>query len=480
MGLGGRTGNVSFASPAFREASQAARRARSTNDRLSQVAPTPSRCRARSSSDDSDSDDQPLSQRCRRRAPRPMSNSGPSSIPSPPPNAAASPPSSHVTPPPIPSHVTDPPTSSNNQAEPPLAQPSTSQHAQGDEAGPSEQPSTIPPVVPPQGPSSAPSDATTEPPIPPGSSAGPSGPPPFTYHNYGTTLPSEEQLWSQTDVPTSSLKIKGRLSTLWEESLQNMNSLPSPAQMDQFVELYIKAYAESLIVNHSFHDTHYQNKMLRDHVAELELQLNDPTQASHALRAEIKDLTKNKNSLELSLARNNHELRDLQEKQSQADIVHQQSMNQQALEHQRTMDQLAQKLRATETLVQDQDKKLKSQEVLLKSQETQLTSQATELATARSELAQARATTDGVSTVLTINREGENDRCLQNRALYLRSPEFCEQVGQRFSTSIIYGAGGALQKLHEQDYLKSLPPPEFLDHDRILKEIPNEIFAPFE
>ncbi|XP_042415225.1 proline-rich protein 36-like [Zingiber officinale] len=269
MGLGGRIGNAPLASPAFREASQAACRARATNERLSQNAPTPSRRRARSSSDNSDSDNQPLSQRRRRRAPHPMSDSGPSSIPSPPPIAAASPPSPQVTPRPIPSHVADPPTSSNNQAEPPLAHPSTSQHAHDNKASPSERPSTIPPAVPHQGPSSTPSGATAEPSAPPGSAAGPSGPPLLIYQNYYTTLPYEEQLWSQTDVPTSSLKIKGRLATLWEESLRHMDSLPPPDQIDQFAELYIKARAESLIVNHSFHTTHYQNKMLRDHVAEL-------------------------------------------------------------------------------------------------------------------------------------------------------------------------------------------------------------------
>ncbi|XP_042444126.1 myosin-11-like [Zingiber officinale] len=131
------------------------------------------------------------------------------------------------------------------------------------------------------------------------------------------------KLWSQTDVPTSSLKIKGRLATLWEESLRHMDSLPPPAQMDQFAKLYIKACAESLIMNYSFHATHHQNKMLGDHVAELELQLNNPAQASHALRAEIKSLTSRENSLEVSLALTKHELEELREKQSQADNVHQ-------------------------------------------------------------------------------------------------------------------------------------------------------------
>ncbi|XP_042423509.1 formin-1-like [Zingiber officinale] len=431
MGLGGGTGSISFTSPAFREASQAARRARSTNDRMSQDAPSPSRRRARSPFDDSDSDDQPLAQRRRRQAPRPASDSGSSSIPSPPPTANASPSLPSVTPPPIPSHVNDIPAPSKIQVEPPLAQPSASQQPQGGEAGPSERPSVIPSAAPPQGPPSAASGSTAKPSAYPGSAAGPSEPPPLTHHNY-------------------------------------------------YISYMSQACAESLVVNHSFYATHYQNKELRDHVVELELQLNDPTQASHALRTEIKDLTRKKNRLEVSLKQAKQELKDFQEKQSQVDIKHQQSIDQQALEHQRAMEQLTQKLRAAETLLQNQDQKLKSQEALLKSQETQLTSQATELATARNELARARATIEGVSTALAIYREGENDRCLQNRDLYLRSPKFCAQVGHRFSTSVIYGAGGALRQLYEQDYLKSLPPPEFLDHDRILKEIPDEIFAPFE
>ncbi|XP_042380160.1 formin-like [Zingiber officinale] len=486
MGFGGGTDNVSFAVPAFREASQAARRARATNERLSQDALSPSRRRARLPSDDSDSDDQPLAQRRRRRAPRPVSDSGPSFVPSPPPNAAASLPPPYVTPPPIPSPVNDPPIPSVTQVEPPLAQPSTSQQTQGDEAVPSECPSIIPPVVPPQGPSSAPSNSPADPSALPSSIAGPSDPSHLTYHSYCTSVPSEGRLWSRTDVPTSSLKMKGRLAILWEESVQHMDSLPPSALMDKFAELYIKlnfeafrtACAESLKVNNSFHAIYHQNKVLRDQVAELELQLNDPAQGSHALRAKIEDLTRQKNSLETSLAQANHELKDLQEKQSQVDLKHQQSIDQQCF--QRAMEQLTQKLRVAETLSQNQDQKLKSQEALLKSQETQLTSQATELATAQNELAQARATTEGVSTALAIYREGENDCCLRNRALYLRSLEFCLQVGHRFSTSVIHGAGGALRQLYEQDYLKSLPPPKFLDHDRILKEIPDEIFAPFE
>ncbi|XP_042415101.1 formin-1-like [Zingiber officinale] len=360
---------------------------------------------------DSDSDDLPLAQRRRRRAPHPVSDSGPSSIPSPPPAAVISPPPPVVPQPPIPSHAHDPPISSNTQVEPLLAQPSTAQPStpqqpQGGEAGPSERSSATPPAVHPQGPSSAPSISTAGPSAPLGSATGPSDPSPLTYHNYSTSVPSEGRLWSRTDVPTSSLKMKGRLATLWEESIQRMDSLPPLAQMDKFAELYVKACAESLAVNNSFHAIHHQNKVLRDQVAELELQLNDPAQASHALRVEIKDLTRKKNNLEVSLTQARHELKDLQEKQSQADTVHQQSINQQALEH----HQLAQKLRAAETLAKDQDQKLKSHEALLKSQETQLTSQATELAAARSELAQARATTEGVSIALAIYRDGENDR----------------------------------------------------------------------
>ncbi|XP_042415328.1 uncharacterized protein LOC122004518 [Zingiber officinale] len=425
MGLGGRTGNVPLASPSFREASQAACRARATNEHLSQNAPTPSRRRARSSSDDSNSDDQPLSQRRRRQAPRPMPDSGPSSIPSPPPNAAVSPPSPHVTPPPIPSHVTDPPTSSNNQAEPPLAHPSTSQHAQDDEAGPSERPYTLQhdlqlsrlqyllrsllQLLRVQPPSlqllraylRVPQDL-------------------LRFFIIIIVLPSllrsnyglKQMFPPAPQDKRSSGHFMGRKPATYEFLAFPGSDGPIRRAVYQDTFCMFQACAESLIVNHFFHATHYQNKMLRDQVAKLELQLNDPVQASHALRVEIKDLTKKKNSLELSLALTNHELRDLQEKQSQADNLHQQIMNQQAIEHQRVMDQLAQKLRAAETLVQDQDQKLKSQEALLKSQEAQLTSQATLLSTARSELAQVRATTEGVSAALTIYREGENNSCL--------------------------------------------------------------------
>ncbi|XP_042401512.1 formin-like protein 13 [Zingiber officinale] len=425
MGLGVGTSNVSFTNSASRDAYQAARQARTANDRLNQNVSSPSRRRARSPSDDSDSDDQPLCQRRRRLVPRVIPDSSPSSIPSPP-RAADFTPSHQVIPPPIPSHADDLPIPSSNQTVPPLAQPFRTQHTQGDEAGPSTRPSTVPPAEPLQGPSSAPSGATAEPSATPGSAVGPSGPPPLTYQDYCTTFPSEAQLWSQTDVPTSSLKMKGRLATLWEENTSGI----------------FQACAESLIMNHSFHATHHQNKMLQDHVAELELQLNDPAQASHALRAEIKSLTSFRAS--------------------------------------KSDGPISSKVTCCQGLGAGSRSKLKSQEVRLTFQETQLASQATELATARSELAQARATTEGVSTALALYREGENDRCLQHRAEYLRSPEFCAQVGHRFSTSAIYGAGGALRQLHEQDYLRSIPPPEFLDHDRIIKEIPDEIFAPFD
>ncbi|XP_042404737.1 classical arabinogalactan protein 9-like [Zingiber officinale] len=229
MGLGGGTGNVSFASPAFREDSQAARRALSTNDYLSQDAPSPSRRRAQSPSDDSDSDGQPLAQRRRRRASRPVSNSGPSSVPSPPPASFASPPPPVVTPPPIPSHVNDPPIPSDTQVEPPLAQPSTSQQSPGDEAGPSERPSATPPLAPPRGPSSAPFGSPAGPSAPLGSAAGPS------------------------DHPRLLITV-----TI-------LRSLPR-----RDISYMPQACAESLVVNNFFHAIHYQNKVLRDQVAELE------------------------------------------------------------------------------------------------------------------------------------------------------------------------------------------------------------------
>ncbi|XP_042380453.1 vegetative cell wall protein gp1-like [Zingiber officinale] len=292
-GRGRRSTNVTYVSPAFREASQAAHLARSANDRSSRDAPSTSRHRVRLPSEDSDSDDQPLAQRLRRRAPHPSQDSGSSAVSPPSPPVATRPPPPVATTTPIPSQADAPPDPPKAPTEPPLAQPSTSRQHPSTEAGPSHRPS---PATSPPEPSHVP------PSLPFGSAAGPSQPPPPTHHHYRTTAPSEAGLRSRQDVPTNFLTMKGRLATLWEESMQQMELLSPPAQMDRFSELYIKACVESLIINQSFHATHYQSKVLRDMVAELELQLNDPAQASYALRAEIKDLTRRKTHLEVSLA----------------------------------------------------------------------------------------------------------------------------------------------------------------------------------
>ncbi|XP_042465837.1 classical arabinogalactan protein 9-like [Zingiber officinale] len=213
-----------------------------------------------------------------------MPDPGPSTIPSPsPPLATASLPSSPITAQaPIPSQANIPPDPSTVLVEPPLAQPSppevqvdpslvqpaASQQPQRVEAGPSQHPS---PATSPPEPSPVPPSA------PSGSAAGPSS------------------------------------------SVAGPSQSPPPVPLYYHVSPMSQACAESLIVNQSFHAVHCQHKMLQDKVTELELQLNNPTQASYALRAEIKALTR-KNSLE------------------------------QALEHQRAMDQLAQKLCAGETL----------------------------------------------------------------------------------------------------------------------------------
>ncbi|XP_042450635.1 formin-1-like [Zingiber officinale] len=396
------------------EASHAAHHAHSANDRLSQDAPSSSRRRARPPSGDSDSDGKPLAQRLRRRAPRPVPDSGPSAVPSPsPPVAVASPPLPPIaTPTPIPRQADvspdfttapiKPPTVQSSPPAQPPTQPSTSPQRQSTEANPLRR---SPPATSPPEPSSVPPSSPSGSAAGPSSfAAGPSQPPPPVPIYYRTIAPSEAGLQSRWDILTSSLTMKGRLATVWEDSKRQMELLPPLAQMDRFSELYIKACAESLNINQSFHAAHHQNKMLQDKVAELELQLNNPAQASHALRAEIKALTKKKNNLEVSLAISDQKLRYLKEERSQVEVVHQQLMDQQALEHQRAMDQLAQKLRAAETLAQEQDMKLKSQVA-------QLTSQAAELLTARTELAQARATAEGVSTALSIYKEGENDRC---------------------------------------------------------------------
>ncbi|XP_042425960.1 vegetative cell wall protein gp1-like [Zingiber officinale] len=310
------------------------------NDRWNYDASSPSRRRVRLPSEESDSDDQPLTQRLRRRAPPSMPDSGPSAIPSPsPPVATTSPPSPPVaTPPPVPSQATVPPDPTAIPVEPPTAQhsppaqpptqPSTSQQHQNTEADPSRR---SPPATSPPEPSPVPPSAPSRSAAGPSSfAAGPSQPPPPAPLYYRTTAPSEAGLQSRRDVPTNSLTMKGRLATVWEESRRQTELLPPLAQMDRSSELYIK--------------------MLQDKVTELELQLNNPAQASYALRAEVKSLTKNKNSLEVSLTISDQKLKDLKEERSQVEVMHQQRMDQQILEHQRIVDQLTQKLCAAETL----------------------------------------------------------------------------------------------------------------------------------
>ncbi|XP_042472216.1 putative uncharacterized protein DDB_G0290521 [Zingiber officinale] len=116
---GRRSANVTYASLAFREASQTAHRACSTNDHSSWGTLSSSRRRARLPFEDSDSDDRPLVHRLRRRAPNPSQDSGPSAVPHPSPRVATTTP--------IPSQADAPPNPPKVPTEPPLAQPSTLQ-----------------------------------------------------------------------------------------------------------------------------------------------------------------------------------------------------------------------------------------------------------------------------------------------------------------------------------------------------------------
>ncbi|XP_042380093.1 uncharacterized protein PB18E9.04c-like [Zingiber officinale] len=197
-----RSANVTYASLAIREASQAARQARSANDRSSRDTPSSSRRRVRLPSEDSESDDRPLAHKLRRRAPNPSQDSGPSTVPSP------SPPVATTTP--IPSREDAPPDPPEVPTEPPLAQPSTSQQHPSTEADPSHHPSPT---------TSTPEPFHVPPSAPSGSAVGPSQPPPPVHHHYRTTAPSEAGLRSRQDVSTSSFTMKGRLATLWEETV---------------------------------------------------------------------------------------------------------------------------------------------------------------------------------------------------------------------------------------------------------------------
>ncbi|XP_042460762.1 uncharacterized protein LOC122044324 [Zingiber officinale] len=302
--------------------------------------------------------------------------SDPSFTPQPSPSVAAAIPNPNIY---------DAPTPPEVPARPSQGEPSTSQPPRSTEAGTSSRP---PPVTSQLGPSRAPPSA------PSGSAAETSQPHSSTPEYYRTTAPSEVMLRDKRAVPTSILSMKGRLATLWIESMTHMEHLPRLAQMDRFSELY--------------------TKMLRDRVAELELQLNDLAAASHALRVEIKALTRQNTQQKLSLVKTQHELKSLQGEKSQTEASYQQHIDQQALMHQQAMDQLTQEIHSKEVLLQEQNKRLESQTA-------QLESQLAELLAVKAELSQARTAIAGVSTALTVYREGEDERCRQSRELYLRS-----------------------------------------------------------
>ncbi|XP_042404643.1 uncharacterized protein LOC121994788 [Zingiber officinale] len=232
------------------------------------------------------------------------------------------------------------------------------------------------------------------PPAPPSSDAGPSQPSSSARHHYRTTIPSEAALARQHDTPTSILMMRGCLGSLWAESMSQMDSASPLVQMDRFSKSWAKTHAESLVLNQSFHALHHESKELRERVSELELQLNDPTQASYALRAEVQALTNQTNRQKRSLVQVKDELQDLKEERAASKAGYQQQ-----LAHQ------AQEIQSKDTLLQERNKKLEVQAA-------QLETQAAELRALKAELSQSRAALTGVSTALAVYREGESDRCL--------------------------------------------------------------------
>ncbi|XP_042405129.1 uncharacterized protein LOC121995460 [Zingiber officinale] len=308
-----------------------------------------------------------------------------------------------------------------------------------------------------------PTEPVPEPsPAPPGADTGPSQPSSSARHHYRTTISSEAALARRHDVPTSLLIMKGCLGSLWAESMSQMYSASPLSQMDRFSKSWVKTHAESLVLNQSFHALHHESKELRERVSELELQLNDPAQASYALRAEIQALTNQTNRQKSSLVQVKDELRAMREERTASEAGYQQQ-----LAHQ------AQEIQSKDTLLQEKNKKLEAQAA-------QLETQAAELGALKAELSQSRAALTGVSTALAVYQEGEEDRCLQSRISYLTSPEFLSQTGARFSATIPYTAAGVIRQLHARSFLNSIPPADFLDPEKIIQGFPDEIFAPFK
>ncbi|XP_042456252.1 MAP7 domain-containing protein 1-like [Zingiber officinale] len=183
------------------------------------------------------------------------------------------------------------------------------------------------------------------PPAPPGADAGPSQPSFSARHCYRTTIPSEAALARRPDASTSLLMMKGCLGSLWAESMDQMGDAPPLAQMDR--------------------------KELQERVSELELQLNDPTQASYALRAEIQALTNQTDRQKQSLIQVKDELRAMREERAASEAGYQQQ-----LAHQ------AQVIQSRDTLLQERSEKLEVQAA-------QLETQAAELRALKAELSQS-------------------------------------------------------------------------------------------
>ncbi|XP_042466350.1 MAP7 domain-containing protein 1-like [Zingiber officinale] len=181
----------------------------------------------------------------------------------------------------------------------------------------------------------APTEPVPEPPPAPGSDADPSRPSSSARHRYRTTIPSEAALARRHDAPTSLLMMKGCLGSLWAESMSQMGSAPPLVQMD--------------------------SKELRERVSELELQLNDPAQASYALRAEIQALTNQTDRQKKSLSQVKDELRAVKEERAASEAGYQQQ-----LAHQ------AQEIQSKDTLPQERNQKLEVQAAQLETQAAEL------------------------------------------------------------------------------------------------------------
>ncbi|XP_042437284.1 programmed cell death 6-interacting protein-like [Zingiber officinale] len=131
----------------------------------------------------------------------------------------------------------------------------------------------------------------------------------------------------------------------------------------------------------------------------------------------------------------------------------------------------------------DREKALQAQRDLdqatIKSLQADLLKVQAKASTLKQENALALAAADKVKVELVEYRSGENDRLRAYRISYVESPLFQKKIGDLIDRMLCYGGMGVVPQLFEQGLLRSTPLNDFLDRDRLMRELPDEAFPSF-